>query len=150
MSNDFSIASPILISECSWKVLKNPYGSDQFTITLERKVPLPGHLIRMPRRKLNNRDWTLFWTKFSLNPMSSEESNRYVTKTVIDAATMSIPLTSCRLSERYRASWSQGCEVTRKRQNSAWQFFANSPQQMITANLKVEVITPGGRDCKEN
>lgn len=99
--------SPILAPDFSRKVLKNPYGSDHFRIMLERKVPLPGILMRMPRWKYNKADWTLSETRASLNPntfatLSPEESKGYFTEAIMEATTISIPLTPSRLPKCWR------------------------------------------------
>lgn len=131
-SIDLSISEPILFSLFSWQVTDNPLGSDHMPIVLRRNNPGVTLPSRTPRWKFEKANWSQF-SEFSLlactslDKLSMDEVNEYLTNCILQAAIMAIPMTSGRLPRRPKPWWNEECSESRKKQNKAWSIFRRYP-----------------------
>ena len=124
-SIDLSICSASLLSEFSWSVVPNPYGSDHFPIVLKSTVPFKSLQARTPRWKLEKADWANFEKDSELHQdaltgLDINDACELLTHVIVEAAHHSIPKTSGRLPSKPKPWWNDECSEARKRQNCAW------------------------------
>lgn len=130
-SLDLAIGSAVLFPFLEWNVIKNPFGSDHFPITLnlnEQQDSLP----HAPRWKLESADWERFneFTYLSqdfINDLSIDAAVTYFTTFVLDAAERFIPQSNGHSCKRRVPWWNDDCKQARRKQNKAWGILRKYP-----------------------
>lgn len=140
-SIDLSIAHAAILSLFTWRVITNPYGSDHYPVMLERTLPPVTRSQRAPRWKFNEADWARFEQSTllactSLGEITIDDMNELLSKHILAAAIVSIPMTSSRLPKRPKPWWNNECSETRKKQNQAWGRFRRYPTQINLIEFK--------------
>ena len=131
-SIDLSLSEPSLFPLFSWEATANPLGSDHFPIVLRRNDPAVTLPTRTPRWKFEKANWSEFNQSSqlactSLDTLSIDEANEYLTNWILQAAIMAIPMTSGQLPRRPKPWWNEECSESRKNQNKAWGIFRRYP-----------------------
>ena len=149
---DLSIASPTLLSDFKWHVIKNPYGSDHFPILL--RTPKENEFSpQAPTWKVDGADWekyeslsSISWAEISSLGIDSAAS--YFTAFIIDAASKCIPQTNCGSCRRRVPWWNDDCRNARKKQNKAWGLLRDSPTAENLINFK-QIKSQGRRTRRQ-
>lgn len=140
-SIDLSITHPTLFPFLSWKVIHNPYGSDHFPILLDFQNPPVAIPMRTPRWKFDKANWAVFKQSTllactSFNHLSVESVTAHITKHILEAALIAIPMTSAHLPKRPKPWWNDACRDAKKKQNHAWGIFRRYPTVSNLINFK--------------
>ena len=133
-SIDLSVVHPTLFPLLSWRVIPNPYGSDHFPIVLDFLNPPVTLPVRSPRWRFDKADWAVFEQTSllaisSLHQLSVDRATEHITKHILEAALLAIPMTSARLPKRPKPWWNEDCQEAKKKQNKAWGIFRRYPTQ---------------------
>lgn len=131
-SIDLSFSDPTLLPLISWRVIPNPHGSDHFPIILEFQTPAISLPMRSPRWKFDRADWSVFEQASllacsSLNKLSIDAATEHITKHILEASIIAIPMTSNHLPKRPKPWWNDECRIAKKKQNKAWGIFRRYP-----------------------
>ena len=115
-SIDLSFTDPTLLPFISWKVIENPYGSDHFPIILEFQTPAVTVPTRSPRWKFDEANWSAFKEATllacsSFDEVSIDYTTEHITKHVLEAAIIAIPMTSTHLPRRPKPWWNDDCRI---------------------------------------
>jgi len=114
---DLTLCSPLLHLDLDWKVHDDLCGSDHFPITINI---IPEHEIpqREPRFQYDRANWGLFFQSTSIPDVPAFLDTDSIDTTIdsfcnhiIDAATLSIPISKGRPSRRRVPWWNNECSV---------------------------------------
>ncbi|GFX38861.1 putative RNA-directed DNA polymerase from transposon BS [Trichonephila clavipes] len=138
---DLSICSPSLLLNLTWSVLDNSLGSDPFPVVISYATPIACATIRQPRWKFDQADWETFRTQADItedmvSSGSIDEAICLVTSCIPSAAHNAIPQPSSRLSRFPKPWWNEECQMAKKDQNKAWNWFRRylTPDNIIAFN----------------
>lgn len=88
--------------------------------------------MRTPRWKFERADWATFSSSSvlacsSLDDLSIDDVTLHITRHILQAAIIAIPMTSSHLPKRPKAWWNKDCRQAKKEQNRAWGTFRRYP-----------------------
>ena len=127
---DLTLLSPEIFVDFDWSIHDDLCGSDHVPIIIKTKDKF--NFEGKPRWNMGKANWTKFRTKANFDlPISSffdiDELSQYINKVIIDAATLSIPITKPMYGKISVPWWNGPCRVAVKNKKRAFRRYLRSP-----------------------
>lgn len=124
---DLAIGSSILSPSVEWEVDTNPYGSDNFPVTLRCLETGPSSSISCNKFRESGADWANFKEKSKLSYSTISHLGSFLTCHILESAQSAIPQASCGTSNLRRPWWNDECRLAQQTQNKAWDVLCRYP-----------------------